>query len=112
MCAYALKYHTKPEYVMALGHIESRKGKFEFRTWKTGKYYQPMGIHEYALYERGWPVDTLDGNIEVGARALKGIQSLNDLKHRLRKYNATFNQAYWKQVLMAIHKYTGKVSLQ
>ena len=108
MCAYAIKYGTKPEYIMAVAHIESRKGNVEFRTNKTGRYYQPMGIHECFLRERGWPVNTLDGNIEVGARALRGIQSEDRLKSRLKKYNATFNQSYWKEVVKAADKYRKK----
>jgi hypothetical protein len=111
MCAYALKYRTMPEYVMAVGNIESRKGEYEFRIGKTGRYYQPMGIHELFLKQRGWPVDTLDGNIEVGARALAGIDNERDLKWRLRRYNATFNESYWKEVCRAIDRYSERGAL-
>lgn len=113
-CAYALKHDAEPAYVMAVAHIESRKGKREFRTWRTGKYYQPMGL-QYGQYRRfarmGLLIDSLDGNIEVGAMSFAGIHTLSALKRRLRRYNCTFDNAYWNQVCKAIGKYRKGVSL-
>ena len=105
ICAYAIKNHAKPAYVAAVAHIESRLGGLEFRTWKTGKYYQPMGIHEGFLKEKGWPVDTLDGNIDAGSRAFARIDTLEALKRRLRKYNCSFNSGYWNEIKKAVAKY-------
>ena len=110
-CAYALKYKTKPAYVMATAHIESRKDSREFRVGRVGRYWLPMGIHYGFLKERGWPVDTLDGNIEAGARALSGIQDEDALKRRLKKYNCEFNSGYWHEICKAIKKYEKGVSL-
>jgi hypothetical protein len=110
-CAYALKYKTKPAYVMSVAHIESRKGSREFRVGRVRCYWLPMGIHNGFLKERGWPVDTLDGNIEAGARALSGIQDEDALKRRLKKYNCEFNGAYWHEICQAIIKYKKGVSL-
>ena len=70
-----------------------------------------MGIHYGFLKERGWPVDTLDGNIEAGARALSGIQDEDALKRRLKKYNCEFNSGYWHEICKAIKKYEKGVSL-
>ena len=105
ICAYAIKNHAKPAYVAAVAHVESRKGGLEFRTWKTGRYYQPMGIEQGFLKERGWPVDTLDGNIDAGARSFAGIDNLEALKRRLRKYNCTFDSGYWSEIKKAVVKY-------
>jgi hypothetical protein len=110
-CAYALKHETKPAYVMAVAHIESRKGAQEFRVGRVGRYWLPMGIHYGFLKEHGWPVDTLDGNIEAGARALRGIHDLASLKRRLKNYNREFNGSYWHEICKAIKKYEKGISL-
>jgi hypothetical protein len=105
ICAYAIKNHAKPAYVAAVAHVESRFGEMEFRTWKTGRYYQPMGIDEDFLYRRGWPVDTLDGNVDRGSQAFAGIDNLEDLKRRLQTYNSSFNSRYWSEIKKAVAKY-------
>lgn len=103
--AYAVKWDVKPEFVLAVAHIESRKGNHEFRVGRAGRYWLPMGIHNCFLQDRGWPVDTLSGNIEAGARALRGIQTMDQLKQRLKKYNASFTSSYWGAVTKAVNKY-------
>ena len=105
ICAYAIKNHAKPAYVAAVAHIESRKGSQEFRVGRVSLYWLPMGIHYGFLKERGWPVDTLDGNIDVGSRAFAGIVNLEALKRRLQKYNCSFNSGYWGEVKKAVAKY-------
>ena len=113
ICAYSIKNHAKPAYVAAVAHIESRIGGLEFRTWKVGRYYLPMGIHYGFLKERGWPVDTLDGNIDAGSRSFEGIDNLEVLKQRLqgsgkwkgRPYNCSFNSGYWSEIKKAVAKY-------
>lgn len=93
---------------MAVAHVESRKGKLEFRTWRTGKYYQPMGI-QYEQYGKfaslGMHIDRLDGNIEVGARAFRGVQTMAEFKKRLKRYNCSFDSSYWSQICKAVDLY-------
>lgn len=107
-CAYALKWQTKPAFIMAVAHVESRTKKLEFRDWQTGRYYQPMGIQyeQYGKFARmGMPIDTLRGNIEVGARAFRGIQTLAEFKKRLKTYNCSFDSSYWSQICKAVDLY-------
>ncbi len=104
MSAYAIEYGTKPEYVMAVATIESRKGDREFREGLMGRtYFGPMGVHRCFLSK--WEIDKTEVNIMVGARALRGIQSLDALKKRLRKYNTECNPSYLAAVTKAVRKY-------
>lgn len=103
--AYSFKYDLKPEYALAVANVESRKSNLEFRVGAIGRrYYGPFGIHKDYL-KRGWPIDTLPGNVEAGCRALKGIQTLPTLKRRLRTYNAQFNEGYWEAICQAVKRY-------
>ena len=104
ICAYAIKHKVKPEELMAIAHIESRKGKKEFRVGLTGRYYLPMGIHKGCKTEDD--KSTLSGNIEIGAKTLaRLIHRRGSLKRALQKYNASFNSSYWNQVKKASKKY-------
>jgi len=104
ICAYAIKHKVKPEVLMALAHIESRKGKKEFRVGLTGRYYLPMGIHKGCKTEND--KSTLSGNIEIGAKTLyRLIHKRGSLKRALQKYNASFNSSYWNEVKRANKKY-------
>lgn len=97
--AYALQYGVEPATALAVAHIESRKGKDEFRVGRAGKYWLPFGIHKCFLSR--WRVDDLETNIQVGVSSLKG----KDLRRTLRRYNATFDNAYWNAILKAREHY-------
>ncbi len=102
--AYALKFGTKPEYVLAVAHIESRKldrhdGVIsEFRIGKMGRYWGPMGLRKR--------VPDMERNIAIGTYALRDIQTLDQLKERLHDYNREFNGAYWWAICQAVRRYS------
>lgn len=107
VCKYADKYKVKRSSALAVAHIESRKldrhGNVcqEFREGKHGRYWLPMGIFDPA--DR-LGVDDLETNIEVGVRALTRygpVTNAAELKKVLRKYNASFDGAYWGQIKKA-----------
>ncbi len=105
MCAYGIKYNVNPAYVMAVAHIESRKGSYEFRTGRMGRtYYGPMGIHKYFLNR--WNINDPEINIKIGARALSNIQDVGALIRRLHKYNAEYEPSYGNAVKKAVKKYS------
>ena len=101
----ALKYNVDPALAIAVAHIESRKGKKEFRIGRMGKtYFGPMGIHKCFL--KKWAIDKPKINIEIGVRALRGIgYNKSKQKRRLKKYNASFNRSYWNSIQEATLKY-------
>lgn len=95
---------------MAIAHIESRKGDQEFRVGRMGKtYYGPMGIHKCFL---NLGIDDPERNIEVGVKALARygpVTNDDQLKRALKKYNSSFNLAYWNQIKKAELKYEGEI---
>lgn len=102
--AYAVKYNVDPAFATAVAHIESRKGRQEFRTGRLSRtYYGPMGIHKCFKH---LGIDQTERNIEVGVEALRGVAGdTTKQKKRLRKYNTSFNMAYWKQIKQAEGRY-------
>lgn len=101
ICAYAIKYNVDPAIAMAVARVESGNRKREFRVGLMGKtYYGPFGIHRCFLQK--WPIDRLETNIEVGIRA---IGRCRDLRKSLKRYNATFNETYYRAVLASARQY-------
>jgi hypothetical protein len=105
----AQRWDVDPAFFIAVMHIESRKGNQEFRVGKMGKtYYGPCGIHKAFLSK--WDIDDPKINIEVGARALRGVGYNEQLQiKRLKRYNASFNIAYWKAIKSAKQKYSNEI---
>ena len=67
-------------------------------------FYGPSGIHKCFLNK--WDIDKPKINIDVGARALRGVGDNVALqKKRLKRYNASFNESYWKAIKSAERKY-------
>jgi hypothetical protein len=95
--AYALLYGVEPEFALAVAHVESGCPGQEFRVGPMGKgkYYGPFGIHRDFL--RRWPINEPEKNIEIGVKALRG----RDQRRVLRRYNAAFDEAYWRAVQQA-----------
>lgn len=86
-------------FCIAVAHIESRIGDKEFRVGPMGRgtYYGPFGIHRCFLSR--WPIQHLDTNIAIGVNALRGgFKSL-------RRYNASYNEAYAGAIRQAMRKY-------
>jgi hypothetical protein len=106
ICVYAKKYKVEPAFAIAVAHIESRIGKFEFRTGQMSKsFWGPMGINK-CFFKRGWQIDKPIINIEIGVRALKNVGNNEYLqKRRLHTYNTEFNYSYWSQIKKAKRKY-------
>jgi hypothetical protein len=110
-------FNVDPAFALAVFHIESRVGGQEFRKGRVGSkksggpFYAPANIHYSYLKDRGWPIDTLEGNVMVGVRALQGTgYSRESQIRRLRRYNASYNGAYGCQVMKAKAKYAIELS--
>ena len=104
---YASIYGVDPAFALAVAHVESRTAHQEFRVGLIGgRYYAPYAIHKDFMRLRGWPVDTLQGNIEAGVRALRGSS------HRavLRRYNREFTEDYYRAVELAAKEYRRKLA--
>lgn len=111
MIEAAKRWNVEPAFLMSVACIESRKGNQEFRLGKMGKtYYGPMGIHKCFLNR--WAIDDWKINIEVGARALRGVENNEQLqKRRLKRYNVSFNNSYWKAICSMKYKYQKELPL-
>jgi hypothetical protein len=99
--ACALTYGVEPEFAYAVARVESGvPGGAAIRCGplgRAGKYYGPFGIHRD--FRKRWPIDDPFVNVAVGVKALRGPDKLRVLK----RYNASFNQAYYRAV-MAIYR--------
>jgi hypothetical protein len=105
---YSPIYDVDPPFALAVFHIESRIGNQEFRVGPMGRgtFYGPAGIHKSFLKDRGWPINTLEGNIRVGVRALQGTGVSRDKQvRRLHRYNAVCDSRYVGAVMRAKAKY-------
>jgi hypothetical protein len=99
--ACALTYGVEPEFAWAVARVESGvPGGAEIRCGplgRSGKYYGPMGINR--CFKAKWPIDNAFVNVEVGVKALRGA----DKRRVLQRYNAAFNEAYFRAV-MAVYR--------
>src|SRR5574343_268680 len=98
-------YNVDSNFLKAVAHIESRKGGQKFRTGKISKtYYGPMGIHKCFISK--WNIADPVTNIAVGANALRGVGNDPALQRkRLKRYNTSFHEAYWKAIKQAERKF-------
>lgn len=106
--AYALRYGIEPAAAMSVAKIESSKGKQEFRTGLVGRYYLPMGIYKGCRIPG---VADLETNIRVGVSALARygpIRNDADLRRSLKRYNASFDESYWRAIVQARNHYRQK----
>jgi hypothetical protein len=109
------KHNVDPVIPLAVAHVESSYRGAEFRIGLVGSeksggpYYAPFNIHYSYKTERGWPVDTLKGNVEAGVRCFRNM-GVEQAMRRLRKYNTTCNSGYLKSVRAAILKYRKELS--
>lgn len=95
-----------PCFAQAVMIVESRPtggAELEFRVGRLGKskYWGPFGIHRDFL--KRWPIDDPFVNVEVGVKALRG----NDRRRVLKRYNASFNEAYYREVRRVERKLKG-----
>lgn len=88
------KYGMDPAVSLALAEVESSKDKQRFRFGRVGRYWLPFGIHKDCA--KGHDLSDWRVNTEVGIRA---IARYKDLRKSLKKYNASFNEAYYRRVL-------------
>jgi hypothetical protein len=100
--ACAEKYGMDPYVCLGVAGAESSLGEVEFRFGKMGRsrYYGPMGINKCFLEK--WNIADPYVNTEVGIRALARYK---DLRRSLKKYNAEFNEGYYKRVIYLTKKY-------
>lgn len=93
--ACSAKYGIDPNFALAVAEVESSYKGERFRFGKMGKgtYYGPFGIHKCFLSK--WRIDDPYINTEVGIRALSRFK---DQRKSLRKYNASFNEAYYQTI--------------
>jgi len=96
--ACALTYSVDPEFAQAVAIVESRPagGGMEMRfgpLGRSGKYYGPMGVNRCFLGK--WPINNPFVNVQVGVMALRGA----DKRRVLRRYNASFTEAYYQEIL-------------
>ena len=89
------KYGVDPNFALAVAEVESSNKEVRFRFGKMGKgtYYGPFGIHKSFLSQ--WAINDPYINTEVGVRALARYK---DQRQSLRKYNASFNEAYYRRI--------------
>jgi len=89
------RYGVDPNFALAVAETESScKGKrFRFGRMGKGTFYGPFGIHK--CFRRRWDIGNPYVNTQVGIRALARHKNQ---RRSLRKYNASFNEAYWKRV--------------
>jgi hypothetical protein len=109
----AKKYDINPNFLKAVAHIETRKGRQKYRIGWIGKrtkrypgtYCGPMAIHYYKM-DQGVNIEDPRVNIFVGARALGGVGSDQAAQRkRLTKYNASFDSRYWRAIKQAERKF-------
>jgi hypothetical protein len=95
-------YKVDPYFALAVAETESSCKGERFRFGKMGKgtYYGPFGIHKQFL--KKWPIDDPYVNTEIGIRALSRYKNQ---RAALKKYNATFNESYWKRIKSLERKY-------
>jgi hypothetical protein len=88
------KYNVDPYWVLGVFETESSNKYNRFRFGKMGKtFYGPAGIHKCFLNK--WDISDPFINTEVGIRALSRY---GDQKRALRKYNTSFNMAYYHRI--------------
>jgi hypothetical protein len=88
---------VEPEFALAVAAIESRLQCGPLG--RSGTYYGPMGIHK--CFKAKWDIEDPYVNIAVGVSALRG----RDQRRVLKRYNASFNEAYWRAVQAARRQY-------
>jgi len=94
------KYGVDPYFALAVAETESSNRNVRFRFNRIGRtYYGPMGIHKCFL--KKWNISDPYVNTEVGIRALARYGSQ---KKALKKYNASFNMAYYRRIKHLEHK--------
>jgi hypothetical protein len=97
-----LYYGVEPEFALAVARVESGTRTEMLRFGPMGrskKYYGPFGIERSFL--RRWPIDNPFVNVEVGVKALRG----RDKRRVLQRYNASFNEPYFRAVMAACRRY-------
>lgn len=96
----ALVYGVDPEFAVAVAHVESRVPGQYLRVGRLGRsrYFGPFGIHQD--FRKKWPVEDPWVNCLIGVRALRG----RDKRKVLRRYNAEFNESYYRAVMRAAGK--------
>lgn len=95
------KYGIDPNVALAVAEVESsgQGQRFRFGPIGKGTYYGPMGLHKCFL--RRWNIGDPYVNTEIGIRALARKR---DLRRSLRKYNASFDETYYKRIMQLAAK--------
>jgi len=89
------EYGVDPNFALAVAETESSCKGRQFRFGRMGRshYSGPFGINRCFLSR--WNVDDPWINTVIGIRALARYQ---DKRRTLMKYNANFNESYWRRV--------------
>lgn len=98
--------HVDPAFAAAVFHVESRTATQEFRfgpMGRRGQYIGPAGIDK--CFRDKYDIDCWPVNVLVGVRALRAHRRERTERAILRRYNANFNQAYYRAVMVAKKKY-------
>lgn len=95
--ACAATHGVEPEFALAVATVESRLQCGPLGS--KGTYYGPMGIHK--CFRAKWDIANPFVNIAVGVKALKG----RDQRRVLQRYNASFNEAYFRAVQSCRRQY-------
>lgn len=90
------KYGIDPNVALAVAEVESsgQGQRFRFGPIGKGTYYGPYGIKKCFLSK--WDIADPYVNTEIGIKALTRYR---DLRKSLRKYNAEFNEAYYRRIV-------------
>lgn len=99
-------YGIDPAFALAVAHVESRTAHQEFRVGLLcHKWYGPFNIEKG--FKKRWPdIDTIQGNCRAGVRALRG----SNPRRVLQRYNAAFNEGYYRAIMAARRKYQTKLA--
>jgi len=94
-----MKYGVDPNFALAVAECESSSKGTRFRFGKVGKYWLTMGIHQ--CFEGRWNLRDWKVVTEVGIRALSRYK---DKRKALKKYNASFDESYYKRIVYLTKK--------
>lgn len=96
-------YGVDANFAKAVAITESRpKGGSEFEIrigpmGKNGRYIGPMGISK--CFAKKYDIYNVWENIRIGIKTLNGNE-----RKALKRYNASFNEAYYKEVMRIKYK--------
>ena len=95
-----IEFKVSPPFARAVSTIETGAPVGQIKTGSIdskGRFWAPMGIAR--CFGKDYDIASPYVNIWLGVRALRGTGTDEARqKRRLRKYNAKFTMAYWREI--------------